>query len=74
MTVSIEVCDYIATVTLNRPDAMNALDPESVDQLHAIWQQVSSDSGIRVVVHNRSSARSTDLPSVVDLNSPFNAT
>lgn len=50
MTVSIEVCDYIATVTLNRPEAMNALDPESVDQLHAIWQQISSDSGIRVVV------------------------
>jgi E-phenylitaconyl-CoA hydratase len=50
MTVSIEVCDYIATVTLNRPEAMNALDPESVEQLHAIWQQISSDSDIRVVI------------------------
>ena len=50
MTVSIEVCDHIATVTLNRPEAMNALDPESVEQLHAIWQKVSSDSDIRVVI------------------------
>ena len=50
MTVSIEVCDHIATVTLNRPEAMNALDPESVEQLHAIWRQISSDSDIRVVI------------------------
>ena len=50
MTISIEVCDHIATVTLNRPEAMNALDPESVEQLHAIWQKVSSDSDIRVVI------------------------
>ncbi len=50
MTVSIEVCDHIATVTLNRPEALNALDPESVEQLHAIWRQISSDSNIRVVI------------------------
>jgi E-phenylitaconyl-CoA hydratase len=50
MTVSIEVHEFIATVTLDRPEAMNALDPDSVNQLHAIWQQISSDSDIRVVI------------------------
>jgi E-phenylitaconyl-CoA hydratase len=50
MTVSIDVHEFVATVTLDRPEAMNALDPDSVIQLHAIWQQISSDSDIRVVI------------------------
>lgn len=50
MTVSIAVHEFVATVTLDRPEAMNALDPDSVIQLHAIWQKISSDSDIRVVI------------------------
>lgn len=44
------VQDGVAIVTLNRPDAMNSIDPESNEQLLAIWDEVSSDEGIRVLV------------------------
>lgn len=44
------VQDGVAIVTLNRPEAMNSIDPESNEQLLAIWDQVSSDEEIRVVV------------------------
>ncbi|VTU46040.1 2,3-dehydroadipyl-CoA hydratase (plasmid) [Variovorax sp. SRS16] len=42
--------DGVAIVTLNRPEAMNSIDPESNEQLLAIWDQVSSDEDVRVVV------------------------
>lgn len=44
------VQDGVAIVTLNRPEAMNSIDPESNEQLLAIWDEVSSDEGIRVLV------------------------
>ncbi len=37
-------------MTLNRPEAMNALDPESRDQLDAGWRQISADASVRAVV------------------------
>lgn len=40
MPVSIEVSEFVATVVLNRPEAMNALDPESVSDLHAAWDRI----------------------------------
>jgi E-phenylitaconyl-CoA hydratase len=50
MPVSIDVKDHIAQVVLNRPEAMNALDPESVSQLHAAWDRISQDDDIRVAI------------------------
>ncbi|WP_198083730.1 enoyl-CoA hydratase/isomerase family protein [Variovorax sp. E3] len=44
------VRDGVAIVTLHRPEAMNSIDPESNEQLLAIWDQVCSDEEIRVVV------------------------
>lgn len=44
------VQDGVAIITLNRPEAMNSIDPESNEQLLAIWDQVSSDEEVRVVV------------------------
>jgi E-phenylitaconyl-CoA hydratase len=44
------VQDGVAIVTLNRPEAMNSIDPESNEQLLAIWDEISSDEGIRVLV------------------------
>lgn len=44
------VQDGVAIVTLNRPEAMNSIDPESNEQLLAIWDEVSSDESIRVLV------------------------
>ncbi|CCK78665.1 enoyl-CoA hydratase/isomerase family protein [Desulfobacula toluolica] len=42
--------DHVAYITLNRPDAMNSLDPESVTKLAEIWAAVQNDDDIRVSV------------------------
>lgn len=41
---------HVAYVTLNRPEAMNSLDPESVARLKEIWTEVRSNPEIRVSV------------------------
>ena len=50
MTVDIAVAHGIATITLNRPDARNAIDPEMRTLLHETWRRVSIDDEIRVAV------------------------
>ena len=46
----LEVADGVATVTLNRPDAMNSLDIATKEALLAALQQVAGDPGARCVV------------------------
>ncbi len=46
MPVGFEVKNHVAYVTLNRPEAMNALDPESVSDLNRIWHEVASKPDI----------------------------
>lgn len=48
MPVTLEVRDFIATVTLDRPEAMNAIDPESAEQLHEAWNEISTRKDVRV--------------------------
>ena len=48
MPVTLEVREYIATVTLNRPEAMNSIDPESAEQLHSAWSEITNRTDIRV--------------------------
>lgn len=50
MTVTVAVSDFIATVTLNRPEAMNAIDPESAAQLREAWREISCRDDVRVGV------------------------
>ncbi len=50
MPIDFTVRDNVAVITLNRPEAMNALDPESRAELAACWQRVAADDGVRVVV------------------------
>lgn len=50
MGVDFKIENHVAYVTLNRPEAMNSLDPESVTQLKEIWTQVRNDNDIRVAV------------------------
>lgn len=50
MPVGFEVSNHVATVTLNRPEAMNALDPESIRDLNRIWNEVATDPDIRVAI------------------------
>jgi 2-(1,2-epoxy-1,2-dihydrophenyl)acetyl-CoA isomerase len=45
-----EATDAIATITLNRPDALNALTPEMNDRLPALIDQAEADAAVRVIV------------------------
>ncbi|OZI17044.1 enoyl-CoA hydratase [Bordetella genomosp. 7] len=50
MPLLFEVQDYIATITLNRPEAMNSIDPETRAELHDAWQRIKQDDDIRVAI------------------------
>lgn len=49
-TVLHDVTDGLATITLNRPDAMNALDNELKDALRDALEQASADTSVRAVL------------------------
>ncbi len=49
-TILYDVADGIATITLNRPDALNALLPEMGDRLAALVSQAEGDDAVRVIV------------------------
>lgn len=49
-TVLLDLTDGVATVTLNRPDAMNSLDMATKELLLATLQQVAADDEVRCVV------------------------
>lgn len=40
----------IAEITLNRPEAQNAIDPETVVLLEQAWREVAEDDAVRVAV------------------------
>lgn len=42
--------DGIARVTIDRPEALNALDVPAKERLGAIWQEIAADPGVRVVI------------------------
>ena len=44
------VADGIATITFNRPQVMNALDPETIVEFRAVCERAESDPQARVVV------------------------
>ncbi|MBV7482209.1 enoyl-CoA hydratase/isomerase family protein [Bordetella sp. BOR01] len=49
-SVEITVEDHVATVLLNRPEAMNAVDPEMRGLLHQAWDRIRQDDDIWVAV------------------------
>jgi enoyl-CoA hydratase/carnithine racemase len=49
-TVIVEVKDHVASVTLNRPEAMNAFNAAMLDDFRQVWAQVRADDDIHVVV------------------------
>ena len=50
MTVRFEVADHVARVTLDRPEAMNAVDRATERELQRIWTEIEADRAIRAVV------------------------
>lgn len=50
MSVRFEVADHVATVTLARPDVMNAVDLATEADLQRIWSDLEQRRDVRVIV------------------------
>ncbi|MFJ1258741.1 enoyl-CoA hydratase/isomerase family protein [Cupriavidus sp. CuC1] len=65
MTVLFDLSDGVATITLNRPEAMNSLDPDSLVELNEAFQRAERDSNVRAVIltgaGNRAFCTGSDL-------------
>jgi enoyl-CoA hydratase len=48
--VELERRDHVAVITLNRPEARNALNPEVIVRLARAWDEVDTDDEVRVAV------------------------
>jgi methylglutaconyl-CoA hydratase len=48
--VEYEVADRIGTITLNRPEKRNALNPEMIQALHDVFLQAEQDDRCKVIV------------------------
>lgn len=50
MALLFDVRDHIATLTFNRPEAMNAMDPETYRELSQAWSEVRDNPEIWVAI------------------------
>ena len=68
--VNLERQGHIAQITLNRPEALNAINPELAVRLDRIWHEVRDDDAIRVVIitgTGRSFCAGADLGQMIPL-------
>lgn len=49
-TVQFDLTDNVATITLNRPDVLNAFDQRMLDEFAEIWKRCRVDDDVHVVV------------------------
>lgn len=49
-TIICDLADGVLTVTLNRPDVLNAFNQQMCDEFSALWASVRADDDVRVVV------------------------
>lgn len=75
MTIRLDVIDAIATVTIDRPQARNALDIETQERLRRSLLVARDDEAIRVIVltgaGDRSFCAGADLKRTTPTNEPF---
>ena len=50
MALELEIDDGIAMIRLNRPEAMNSIDPETRAELHSAWRELKENDAIRVAI------------------------
>jgi enoyl-CoA hydratase/carnithine racemase len=68
-TVLLEIAGSVATVTLNRPEVLNAFNQAMVGEFRRLWGQVRADDGIHVVVLRAAGERA--FSTGVDVNEGF---
>ncbi len=45
-----EVADGVATITLNRPESLNAFSPTQISELADVWRRLRFDDAVRVAI------------------------
>ena len=50
MAIDFKLDGHVATITINRPERLNAMDAEHYDALSAAWVRVRDDPEIRVAI------------------------
>lgn len=50
MPIDLQRQGPIFVITLNRPEAMNAIDPQMYEQLAAAWREFEEDDGLQVAI------------------------
>ena len=58
MSVLFDVVDHVATVTIDRPDVLNAVDLPTEAELQRIWSEIEARDDIRAVVLTGAGERS----------------
>ncbi|MCB1255646.1 MAG: enoyl-CoA hydratase/isomerase family protein [Microthrixaceae bacterium] len=49
-TITVDVNDGVATVTLNRPEVLNSFNARMVEELHGLWRSMRHDDDVRCIV------------------------
>jgi trans-feruloyl-CoA hydratase/vanillin synthase len=49
-TLLYELNNYVATITLNRPDKRNAMNPTMHNEMSALLKSINADPEVRVIV------------------------
>jgi enoyl-CoA hydratase len=49
-SVLYQTADAIATITVNRPDKLNALNAATIDELHAAFREADGDGDVRAII------------------------
>ena len=75
-TIQYELVDHVATVTLDRPDRLNAFNQRMCDEFAHLWATVRSDDDVHVVVlranGDRAFCTGVDVSDGVDVHdNPF---
>ena len=70
-TVKYEVKNGIAYVTVNRPEALNALNSKVISELHSVFKEIAADDNAKVVIltgEGRSFVAGADIAEMSKLN------
>jgi len=49
-TITVDVQDYIVTITFNRPEHLNAFNIQMIREFDYLWRTIRSDDLVRVIV------------------------
>ncbi len=75
MSIDLTIENHVASITINRPDRMNAMDAEHYAGLSAAWERVRDDADIRVAIitgaGDRAFSAGADLKSFVNQQPPL---